>query len=75
MVNTGNANAGTGETGLANAQATCAEVAKLLGCEAGQVLPFLAGIISGLAWAIKAAARSERDQLIKEKQPFEILTH
>ena len=39
------ANAGTGDTGLANAQATCAEVAKLLGCEAGQVLPFSTGVI------------------------------
>ncbi|XYJ09753.1 bifunctional glutamate N-acetyltransferase/amino-acid acetyltransferase ArgJ [Telluria sp. B2] len=45
VVNTGNANAGTGETGLANAQATCAEVAKLLGCEAQQVLPFSTGVI------------------------------
>ena len=45
VVNTGNANAGTGEPGLANAQATCAEVAKLLGCEAGQVLPFSTGVI------------------------------
>ncbi|MFC5458455.1 bifunctional glutamate N-acetyltransferase/amino-acid acetyltransferase ArgJ [Massilia niabensis] len=45
VVNTGNANAGTGETGLANAQATCAEVARLLGCEAGQVLPFSTGVI------------------------------
>ncbi|MEW6021099.1 MAG: bifunctional glutamate N-acetyltransferase/amino-acid acetyltransferase ArgJ [Pseudomonadota bacterium] len=45
VVNTGNANAGTGDTGLANAQATCAEVAKLLGCEAGQVLPFSTGVI------------------------------
>ncbi|HBZ06126.1 MULTISPECIES: bifunctional glutamate N-acetyltransferase/amino-acid acetyltransferase ArgJ [Massilia] len=45
VVNTGNANAGTGEPGLANAQATCAEVAKLLGCEAQQVLPFSTGVI------------------------------
>jgi glutamate N-acetyltransferase/amino-acid N-acetyltransferase len=45
VVNTGNANAGTGESGLANAQATCAEVAKLLGCEAQQVLPFSTGVI------------------------------
>ena len=33
VVNTGNANAGTGEQGLANANATCAEVAKLMGLE------------------------------------------
>jgi glutamate N-acetyltransferase/amino-acid N-acetyltransferase len=45
VVNTGNANAGTGESGLANAQATCAEVAKLLGCNAQQVLPFSTGVI------------------------------
>jgi len=45
VVNTGNANAGTGEPGLANARATCAEVAKLLGCDAQQVLPFSTGVI------------------------------
>jgi glutamate N-acetyltransferase/amino-acid N-acetyltransferase len=45
VVNTGNANAGTGETGLAHAQATCAEVARLLGCDAQQVLPFSTGVI------------------------------
>lgn len=45
VINTGNANAGTGESGLANAQATCAEVAKLLGCDAQQVLPFSTGVI------------------------------
>lgn len=45
VVNTGNANAGTGEPGLANAQATCQEVAKLLGLDAQQVLPFSTGVI------------------------------
>jgi glutamate N-acetyltransferase/amino-acid N-acetyltransferase len=45
VVNTGNANAGTGEPGLANAQATCAEVARLLGLDAQQVLPFSTGVI------------------------------
>jgi glutamate N-acetyltransferase/amino-acid N-acetyltransferase len=45
VINTGNANAGTGESGLANAQATCVEVAKLLGCDAQQVLPFSTGVI------------------------------
>jgi glutamate N-acetyltransferase/amino-acid N-acetyltransferase len=45
VVNTGNANAGTGEAGLANAQATCAELARLLGCDAQQVLPFSTGVI------------------------------
>lgn len=45
VVNTGNANAATGEQGLANAQATCAELAKLLGLDAQQVLPFSTGVI------------------------------
>ena len=45
VVNTGNANAATGEQGLANAQATCEEVARLLGLDAQQVLPFSTGVI------------------------------
>jgi glutamate N-acetyltransferase/amino-acid N-acetyltransferase len=45
VVNTGNANAGTGEPGLANAQQTCAALAGLLGCEPQQVLPFSTGVI------------------------------
>ena len=45
VVNTGNANAGTGEAGLANAHATCAALAKLLGCAASQILPFSTGVI------------------------------
>lgn len=45
VVNTGNANAGTGEPGMANARATCAAVAKLLGCAPEQVLPFSTGVI------------------------------
>jgi glutamate N-acetyltransferase/amino-acid N-acetyltransferase len=45
VINTGNANAGTGEPGLANARATCDEVARLLGIDAGQVLPFSTGVI------------------------------
>jgi glutamate N-acetyltransferase / amino-acid N-acetyltransferase len=45
LINTGNANAGTGETGLANANATCTALADLLGCEASQILPFSTGVI------------------------------
>jgi glutamate N-acetyltransferase/amino-acid N-acetyltransferase len=45
VINTGNANAGTGEPGLANANATCAQVARLLGIDAQQVLPFSTGVI------------------------------
>jgi glutamate N-acetyltransferase/amino-acid N-acetyltransferase len=45
VVNTGNANAGTGDAGMANAQATCDALAKLMGCDASQVLPFSTGVI------------------------------
>ncbi len=45
LVNTGCANAGTGELGLDNARASCESVAKALGCEANQVLPFSTGVI------------------------------
>jgi glutamate N-acetyltransferase/amino-acid N-acetyltransferase len=45
LVNTGNANAGTGEAGLANAKKTCEELAKLLDCKPEQILPFSTGVI------------------------------
>jgi glutamate N-acetyltransferase/amino-acid N-acetyltransferase len=45
VINTGIANAGTGEPGRQTAQATCAAVAGLLGVAADQVLPFSTGVI------------------------------
>ena len=45
VINTGCANAGTGDRGLADARATCAEVAKELGVKPNQVLPFSTGVI------------------------------
>lgn len=45
VINTGVANAGTGEPGLANARATCAAVARMLEIAPGQVLPFSTGVI------------------------------
>ena len=45
VVNTGVANAGTGAQGLADARATCAELAGKLGLQANQVLPFSTGVI------------------------------
>ncbi|GKS70201.1 glutamate N-acetyltransferase [Nitrosomonas sp. PY1] len=45
VVNTGNANAGTGETGIQHAQTTCSELARVLNCTAQQVLPFSTGVI------------------------------
>jgi glutamate N-acetyltransferase/amino-acid N-acetyltransferase len=45
VVNTGVANAGTGEAGIANARATCSAAAAALGLEAAQVLPLSTGVI------------------------------
>ncbi|MGB4064989.1 MAG: bifunctional glutamate N-acetyltransferase/amino-acid acetyltransferase ArgJ [Azonexus sp.] len=45
VINTGIANAGTGEPGRQAAQETCEAVAELLGVSAGQVLPFSTGVI------------------------------
>jgi glutamate N-acetyltransferase/amino-acid N-acetyltransferase len=45
LVNTGNANAGTGEQGLRDARTSCAALAGLLGCKATQILPFSTGVI------------------------------
>ena len=45
LVNTGNANAATGELGLQAANAVCQELAGMLGCPVEQVLPFSTGVI------------------------------
>ena len=45
VINTGNANAGTGDEGLRAARLTCEALARLLDCEAQQVLPFSTGVI------------------------------
>ncbi len=45
VINTGNANAGTGQSGLANAKLICTELAKILKLEPEQILPFSTGVI------------------------------
>jgi glutamate N-acetyltransferase/amino-acid N-acetyltransferase len=45
VVNAGNANAGTGARGLADAETTCAAVASIVGCTMQEVLPFSTGVI------------------------------
>jgi glutamate N-acetyltransferase/amino-acid N-acetyltransferase len=45
LINTGNANAGTGEDGRARALSTCQALAGRLGLSAEQVLPFSTGVI------------------------------
>ncbi len=68
LINTGNANAGTGADGLIRARSTCTALAKQMGIEAEQVLPFSTGVImeplpndrieAGLAAAIADAKPS-----------------
>ncbi len=45
IVNTGNANAGTGAAGLRTAEDSCRTVAEALGCAPESVLPFSTGVI------------------------------
>ncbi|SCX05223.1 glutamate N-acetyltransferase [Nitrosomonas eutropha] len=45
VINTGNANAGTGQSGIDHAYATCAALAGLIGCQVQQILPFSTGVI------------------------------
>lgn len=67
VINTGNANAGTGEPGLVNARQTCHALARALGLNHEQVLPFSTGVImeplpmdrllAGLPAALESAAQ------------------
>ena len=45
LINAGNANAGTGATGLRAARETCRLLAGMAGCAMSQVLPFSTGVI------------------------------
>ncbi len=45
IINTGNANAGTGKEGIVRARAICIQLARLLGFGSRQVLPFSTGVI------------------------------
>lgn len=45
LINTGYANAGTGEPGLADARHSCVSLARLMHCTAQEILPFSTGVI------------------------------
>jgi glutamate N-acetyltransferase / amino-acid N-acetyltransferase len=45
LINTGNANAGTGESGLQHARQSCEALARLLNLNSEQILPFSTGVI------------------------------
>jgi glutamate N-acetyltransferase/amino-acid N-acetyltransferase len=48
LINSGNANAGTGEVGMLAARESCQAVAQLVGCADEAVLPFSTGVIGEL---------------------------
>ena len=48
LINSGNANAGTGRDGLAVCNQTCTALAEVAGCDADQILPFSTGVIGEL---------------------------
>ena len=72
LINTGNANAGTGEEGLQRAHETCEALAQALSIKPQQVLPFSTGVImeplphtrivAGLPAAIAAAGNAPSSQ-------------
>ena len=48
IINSGNANAGTGEKGIDDARQLCNELANYIECESGSILPFSTGVIGEL---------------------------
>jgi len=56
LINSGNANAGTGELGMQAALTSCEELAKLAGDAPNQVLPFSTGVIGQLLPVAKITA-------------------
>lgn len=71
LINTGNANAGTGDDGLSRAHASCIALARLLDIAPEQILPFSTGVImeplpndriaAGLPAALEAAKADNWD--------------
>ena len=67
LVNSGNANAGTGEQGLADALKSCSDVADMVGGNASQVLPLSTGVIGQRLRVDKiSAALSDAYQALNE---------
>lgn len=68
LINTGNANAGTGEQGIADSLECCKAVAEISGCDVESVLPFSTGVIgeSLAVDKILAGIKVAYDQLAEE---------
>ena len=56
LINSGNANAGTGDQGLSDALATCRTLADLVGSSTAEILPFSTGVIGEFLPVDKIAA-------------------
>ncbi|MSR13117.1 MAG: bifunctional glutamate N-acetyltransferase/amino-acid acetyltransferase ArgJ [Gammaproteobacteria bacterium] len=56
VINSGNANAGTGEAGIQDARDVCEAAGALVGCSASEVLPFSTGVIGQRLPAAKIIA-------------------
>ncbi|MCF6280949.1 MAG: bifunctional glutamate N-acetyltransferase/amino-acid acetyltransferase ArgJ [Candidatus Polarisedimenticolaceae bacterium] len=71
LINSGNANAGTGEPGLLAARQSCSLLADAAGCDAEQILPFSTGVIGELLpiEPIQAALPSLVSQLDEANWP------
>ena len=71
LINSGNANAGTGEPGMLAARNSCSMLAEVAGCEMEQVLPFSTGVIGELlpVAPIQAALPSLMAQLDEANWP------
>lgn len=75
LINTGNANAGTGAQGKTDAQTCCNELASLTGVDPSRVLPFSTGVIGellpvdnitkGIPQALKALSDANWEQAAK----------
>lgn len=72
LINSGNANAGTGEQGMSDARQTCQDLAHITGGQVQQVLPFSTGVIgqplpvekitSALPYALENLAENHWEQ-------------
>ena len=71
LINSGNANAGTGEPGMLAARSSCSLLAEAAGCSAEQVLPFSTGVIGERLpiELIQAALPSLLEQLDESNWP------
>jgi glutamate N-acetyltransferase/amino-acid N-acetyltransferase len=73
LVNTGNANAGTGDDGLHRARSTCLALASLVELDARQVLPFSTGVIMETLPVERIVAKNYADAA--KKGYFVAVTH